>query len=174
VAIERSNPPVPEWQDPDGSSIPIDLKDILRAVGIADSEADAIANELRGFEQMRALSSVSGVERGGGVAVGMLKTLLATLALGLGMSSIGSAAVPNNVVSASGKLLPGYSIARRISGYCWTTSNISTSSADWRCMQGNFIYDPCYAASHSAHVVNCMQSPGSKKLLAMTLTKPLQ
>jgi hypothetical protein len=104
----------------------------------------------------------------------MLKTLIATLAFGIATSSVGSAAVPNNVVTASGKLLPGYSIARRISGYCWTTSNISTSSAAWRCMQGNFIYDPCYAASHSAHVVYCMQSPGSKKLLAMTLTKPLQ
>ena len=46
----------PEWQDPDGSSIPIDIKDILRAVGVADSEADAIARDLRGFNQMRALS----------------------------------------------------------------------------------------------------------------------
>jgi hypothetical protein len=104
----------------------------------------------------------------------MLKTLLATLAFVFAVSGIGSAAVPNAVTTASGKLLPGYSIARRISGYCWTSSNISSSSAAWRCMQGNFIYDPCYAPSRNAHVVYCMQSPGSKKLLAMTLTKPLQ
>ncbi|HEV2737032.1 MAG TPA: Panacea domain-containing protein [Candidatus Elarobacter sp.] len=45
-----------EWQDPDGSSIPIDVKDILRAVGIDDAEADAIAKNLRGFNKMRALS----------------------------------------------------------------------------------------------------------------------
>ena len=46
----------PEWQDPDGSSIPIDVKDILRAVGIDDAEADAIAKDLKGFSKMRALS----------------------------------------------------------------------------------------------------------------------
>lgn len=46
----------PEWQDPDGSSIPIDVKDILRAVGTNDAEAEAIAKELKGFNKMRALS----------------------------------------------------------------------------------------------------------------------
>ena len=110
----------------------------------------------------------------GGVSLCMLRTLLATLAFGLAMSSIGLAAVPNNVVTASGKLMPGYSVAGRIRGYCWTSSNLSMSSAAWRCMAGNYIYDPCYAATKSTHVVYCMQSPGSKKLIAMTLTKPLQ
>ncbi len=46
-----------EWQDPDGSSIPIDVKDILLAVGIDDGEADAIATNLKGFNKMRALSA---------------------------------------------------------------------------------------------------------------------
>jgi hypothetical protein len=40
-------------------------------------------------------------------------------------------------------------------------------------MSGNNIYDPCYAQNKSTHVVYCMTSPGSKKLVAMTLTKPL-
>jgi uncharacterized phage-associated protein len=46
-----------EWADPDGSSIPIDVKDILRAVGADAAEADAIAKDLNGFNRMRALSN---------------------------------------------------------------------------------------------------------------------
>ena len=103
----------------------------------------------------------------------MLKTLLATLGFALAVSGI-AAATPNAVTTASGKPLPGYSIAGRISGYCWTSSNISSNPAAWRCMAGNNIYDPCFAPTHSTHVVYCMTGPSSKKLLAMTLTKPLQ
>lgn len=46
----------PEWEDPDGSSTPIDVKDILHAVGVDDDEADTIAKELKGFNKMRALA----------------------------------------------------------------------------------------------------------------------
>jgi len=45
-----------EWQNPEGSSIPIDIKDILRALGASDAEANEIARELKGFDKMRALS----------------------------------------------------------------------------------------------------------------------
>lgn len=103
----------------------------------------------------------------------MLKTLLAILAFSLAASGIAEA-IPNSVTTASGKPLPGYSIAGRISGYCWTSSNISSNPAAWRCMSGNNIYDPCFAPTHSTHVVYCMTGPSSKKLLAMSLTKPLQ
>jgi hypothetical protein len=85
-----------------------------------------------------------------------------------------AAAVPNAVTTASGKPLPGYTIAGRIRGYCWTSSNISTNPAAWRCMSGNYIYDPCFAPRRTTHVAYCMTSLSSKKLLAMTLTKPLQ
>jgi len=37
---------VPEWQDPAGSSIPIDLSDLLKAIGKTDSEIAAIESEL--------------------------------------------------------------------------------------------------------------------------------
>lgn len=45
-----------EWKDPDGSSIPIDVSEILTAVGVDDRAADVIARELQGFAKMRALS----------------------------------------------------------------------------------------------------------------------
>jgi hypothetical protein len=35
---------------------PLTFKDILRAVGVEDGEADAIAKDLKGFNKMRALS----------------------------------------------------------------------------------------------------------------------
>ena len=98
---------------------------------------------------------------------------LATLAFAFAMSGI-AAAMPSAVTTSSGKLLPGYSVAGKISGYCWTTSINSTSNSAWRCMAGNNIYDPCFAPNKSTHVVYCMTSPSSKKLVAMSLTKPLQ
>jgi hypothetical protein len=103
----------------------------------------------------------------------MLKTLLATLAFAFAVSGVAQA-IPNAVTTASGKPLPGYSIASHIRGYCWTSSNISTNPAAWRCMAGNDIYDPCFAPTRTTHVVYCMTGPSSKKLYAMTLTKPLQ
>jgi hypothetical protein len=103
----------------------------------------------------------------------MLKTLLAILVFAVAVPGIGVAA-PSNPVTASGRLLPGYTVAGRIRGYCWTSSIISTSNAAWRCMSGNNIYDPCFAQTHSTRVVYCLSGPGSKKLIAMTLTKPLQ
>jgi uncharacterized phage-associated protein len=45
-----------EWQDPDGSSTPIEVKDILEAVGVDRAEAEAIQRDLRGFAKMQALS----------------------------------------------------------------------------------------------------------------------
>ncbi|HEX3467927.1 MAG TPA: Panacea domain-containing protein [Candidatus Elarobacter sp.] len=45
-----------EWKDPDGSSIPIAVSEILGAVGVEERAAEAIARELRGFDKMRALS----------------------------------------------------------------------------------------------------------------------
>lgn len=45
-----------EWKDPDGSSIPIGVREILTAVGVDDRADDTIARELQGFDKMRALS----------------------------------------------------------------------------------------------------------------------
>lgn len=36
----------PEWRDPNGSSIPIDYDDVLRAVGFNDKQVDAIRDEI--------------------------------------------------------------------------------------------------------------------------------
>lgn len=37
---------LPEWKDPNGSAIPISVRDILRAGGVSEEDAEAIAREL--------------------------------------------------------------------------------------------------------------------------------
>jgi len=53
--IEKSHE-LPEWQDPQGSSIPIEIADILQAVGKQPQEIDDIVRDLSGLRKMQALS----------------------------------------------------------------------------------------------------------------------
>jgi uncharacterized phage-associated protein len=46
---------LPEWRDPQGSSIKIDIKDILAAVGTNPAEIDSVAQDLEGARKMHAL-----------------------------------------------------------------------------------------------------------------------
>lgn len=48
---------LPEWQDPEGTSIRIDIEDILAAGGFARKEREAIVRDLKGLRMMQALSS---------------------------------------------------------------------------------------------------------------------
>lgn len=46
---------LPEWKDPHGSSIPIALRDVLRAGGMDDEEAEAIESDLLGEDSLSRL-----------------------------------------------------------------------------------------------------------------------
>jgi uncharacterized phage-associated protein len=46
---------LPEWQDPHGSSMPIALRDVLRAGGLDDDTADAVENDLLGEDSLSRL-----------------------------------------------------------------------------------------------------------------------
>jgi uncharacterized phage-associated protein len=46
---------LPEWQDLHGSSLPIPLRDVLRAGGLEDEEAEAIENDLLGEDSLARL-----------------------------------------------------------------------------------------------------------------------
>jgi hypothetical protein len=62
------------------------------------------------------------------------------------------------------------------SGHCWTESIAVNRPDAWRCMVGNFIYDPCFEISTAPApvVVVCGAEPdGSKKGFVLKLTKPL-
>lgn len=47
---------LPEWTDPHGSAIEIEIEDILRAGGVSARQRDAIVRELDGYRKMQALS----------------------------------------------------------------------------------------------------------------------
>lgn len=77
--------------------------------------------------------------------------------------------------SASGRLAPQVHVAKRVSGYCWTSSLEVDDFYAWRCMAGNDIYDPCFAPSvdHAAQVLCNDMSPWDTAGILMQLTKPL-
>jgi hypothetical protein len=59
-------------------------------------------------------------------------------------------------------------------GSCWTNSNIIQRSDAWRCMIGNEIFDPCYAARDKTTIV-CGSKPDIEKPtgFVLKLTEPL-
>jgi uncharacterized phage-associated protein len=46
---------LPEWQDPHGSSLPLPIRDILRAGGVDDDAAEAIEHDLLGEDSLARL-----------------------------------------------------------------------------------------------------------------------
>lgn len=44
---------------------------------------------------------------------------------------------------------------RSKSGYCWTGSLTTTRRDAWRCLVGNYIYDPCFSSASAHGVVVC-------------------
>ncbi len=75
----------------------------------------------------------------------------------------------------AGKLAPGVRVARTIRGYCWTTSIAEGTANAYRCMSGNYIYDPCFAPHAGAAGVSevaCAPAPWSKVVM-MRLTRRL-
>jgi hypothetical protein len=75
---------------------------------------------------------------------------------------------------SSGGLQNGFSVAKKAKGYCWTQSLTRDRPDAWRCFIGNDIYDPCFAGQRRPTVgVACAEDPFSKRVVLLTLTKPL-
>jgi hypothetical protein len=62
-----------------------------------------------------------------------------------------------------------------VAGHCWTRSLAAQNRADaYRCMAGNSIYDPCFAARGRTDVMVCDVNPVTHGPgFAMKLTRPL-
>ena len=110
----------------------------------------------------------------------MLRPLLAVLLLGSVSLAVATAAErPTRVVlytvadPITGKLRPGFTVAERSRGSCWTGSIGSARPDAWRCMVANEIHDPCFAPAMNATTVYCPIARSRKALLAIALTKPL-
>ncbi len=73
-------------------------------------------------------------------------------------------------LDAEGHLRSGYDVAATRKGHCWTTSMVNGHL--YRCMQGNFIHDPCWKES-GRHSVVCLTDPWAGDVVRLRLTKPL-
>jgi hypothetical protein len=76
---------------------------------------------------------------------------------------------------AGGKLAPRLHLTRTLKGHCWTGSDADPRSDAWRCISGNFIYDPCFSDPHVASWVACPAdgSPFGTGVLRLALTRAL-
>jgi hypothetical protein len=74
--------------------------------------------------------------------------------------------------AVSGDLASGITIARSASGYCWTGSEAARRPDAWRCMVGNYIFDPCYSGAR-AGIVACPVDALGRRVLTVPLSKPL-
>lgn len=102
----------------------------------------------------------------------LLAILVAVLGLAAATAS-GSAPTRTRIVvytpfTTDGLLATGIKVVRTISGSCWTGSEGARRSDAWRCMSGNYIYDPCFSGPPTW--VAC---PSGKGVIRMNLTKPL-
>jgi hypothetical protein len=105
------------------------------------------------------------------------RVLATHCAIAVALSVPAQAATKTSVVVfsawSSGSLRSGFVVTNKVKGKCWTHS-LSTNRPDaWRCMESSDIYDPCFSSSHSATLVACSDDPFSKRVLLMSLTKPL-
>ncbi|MCW2685361.1 MAG: afsK7, partial [Mycobacterium sp.] len=59
------------------------------------------------------------------------------------------------------------------SGHCWTSSETTPRHDAWRCMTGNYIYDPCFSSPRTATLVLCPVEPWRNRGVKMRLTRAL-
>jgi hypothetical protein len=74
---------------------------------------------------------------------------------------------------ANGALMSGFTVLRKASGYCFTHSLATDRPDAWRCFEGNDILDPCFARSAHSFKAACAQTPFSRAVVLLSLSKPL-
>jgi hypothetical protein len=74
--------------------------------------------------------------------------------------------------SPEGKLI--IPVSKTSAGSCFTGSIISQRPDAWRCMEGNELQDPCFAAALNSHAVACPEDgPWTGKVIVITLAHGL-
>jgi hypothetical protein len=68
---------------------------------------------------------------------------------------------------------PAKHVAKTVRGSCWEGSIAAFRSDAWRCMSGNFIYDPCFSSAPAAGIVLCSSAPWTSSVVEIKLTKGL-
>ncbi|HUA45797.1 MAG TPA: hypothetical protein VMA77_11245 [Solirubrobacteraceae bacterium] len=74
--------------------------------------------------------------------------------------------------AASGQ--PAAHVVSTVRGHCWTGSLAVNHQDAWRCLSGNFIYDPCFSSAAAAGIVLCPASgPWGSSAIEIKLTQRL-
>ena len=69
---------------------------------------------------------------------------------------------------------PTVRVTSTIRGNCWTGSSAAAREDAWRCMSGNFIYDPCFSSTGVRGIVLCPATgPWSSAAIEIKLTRRL-
>ncbi len=103
--------------------------------------------------------------------------VLGAVAFVLSATLLAIAAKPTQVLvfmpwTASG-LQGGFGISVRVRGLCWTHAIATTRPDAWRCTAGNDIYDPCFVNPEHRDEVVCAETPFSRSLVFIRLSKAL-
>jgi hypothetical protein len=68
-------------------------------------------------------------------------------------------------LTEGGRLKPRYQVTETGRGRCFWASVASQQRGAFRCMEGNGIYDPCFAASR--HEVFCLDTPWTRRVIKL-------
>jgi hypothetical protein len=102
------------------------------------------------------------LETGRALKIALISATLGVTIAGVTVAPVhGQSAVKTGKVfiqpfgSQGHQLAPGYASVKQGVANCWERSMASNVAGAWRCMSGNFIYDPCYQAPNRHHWVAC-------------------
>jgi hypothetical protein len=73
--------------------------------------------------------------------------------------------------TASGKAAIG--VSETVHGYCYIGSLAAARDDAWRCISGDYLYDPCFSSHKAKGIVLCLGAPWQRSGVEIKLTKPL-
>lgn len=68
---------------------------------------------------------------------------------------------------------PAIHVTKTVDGSCFSGSLAADRDDAWRCMSGNFLYDPCFSSAKAKGIVLCPADPWKRSGIKIKLTKPL-
>ena len=94
--------------------------------------------------------------------VAVAVALVCGLSMASSATSVRTTTATYSPWSAGGTLKPTVSVAKTVTGSCWTSSIAVDAANAYRCTSASYVYDPCFAApGHHNSTVACAVSPWS-------------
>ncbi len=87
------------------------------------------------------------------------------------LASIRTTTVVYHAFTTSGQ--PAIHVSKSVKGHCFSGSSETNRNDAWRCLTGNFLYDPCFSSSKAAGIVLCPDRAWKHAGIEIKLTKAL-